>query len=550
LKVAPKGLGDGLGSDLVTKQDDGQPLPIDKTIGGDTPQAASERTGAAPADEALKAKPSAGEATEDREVVCKKGVDTREGRRRPTETTLSIHKIKKDEGLAATATVGGAISTNAAVEGSGTSTAKRNIDDIPHLMSQLRQPNINDDQLLGAVRGLRRLLSVKGDVPAGEVLEIGALPAFVQMLQPGINSAVQFEAAWALTNIASTDKTYVIVDAGAVQPLINLLTSPDERVREQCAWCLGNISGDSAQLRDAVLSAGGMQPLLQNISQPENKSLLSNSVWALSNLCRGKPGPPLSSIAPALPVIKNLLPVGSLLDDKADLLWSLSYISDGDDANIQAVIDAGVVEMLVDILGQDNSALVTPALRTIGNLVSGSDAQTEFCLEAGLMPKMRLLINHEKKNVRKEAAWVLSNIAAGTRAQIGQVLSSGRMQDVLSLSLEAVWEIRMECIWVLSNIAYGGSDEQVASLVSLGAIPSLVTALDMNETKMTIVALEALESILEVGDRQGDEYVSLLDESNGISTIESLQEHESEQVYNKALEIIEKFLGVDEHEEG
>ena len=159
------------------------------------------------------------------------------------------------------------------------------------------------------------------------------------------------------------------------------------------------------------------------------------------------------------------------------------------------------------------------------------------------------LLDHEKKNVRKEAAWVLSNIAAGTQAQIGQVLSNGRMQDVLNLSLNAVWEIRKECIWVLSNIASGGSDEQVASLVSLGAIHSLVTVLDMNDTKMTIVALEAIESILEVGDRQGHEYVAFLDESNGISAIESLQEHESEQVYNKALEIIEKFLGVDDEEE-
>ena len=291
------------------------------------------------------------------------------------------------------ASVGATISTNAAVTGSDTLTTKRyTADDIPYLMSQLCQPDINDDQLLEAVRGFRRLLSVEKNVPVDEVLESGALPAFVQMLQPNINPAVQFEAAWALTNIASTDKTYVIVDAGAVQPLINLLTSPDATVREQCAWCLGNISGDSGPLRDAVLSAGGMQPLLQNISQPENKSLLSNSVWALSNLCRGKPRPPLRSIAPALPVIAQLLH-GNLLEDKVDLLWSLSYISDGDDANIQAVIDADVVGTLVEIIGQDNSALVTPALRTVGNLVSGKDTQTEFCLKAGLMSKMKLLIS-------------------------------------------------------------------------------------------------------------------------------------------------------------
>ena len=39
-------------------------------------------------------------------------------------------------------------------------------------------------------------------------------------------------------------------------------------VREQCAWCLGNIAGDGAELRDHVLQCGALPPLLQNVLQP------------------------------------------------------------------------------------------------------------------------------------------------------------------------------------------------------------------------------------------------------------------------------------------
>ena len=72
-------------------------------------------------------------------------------------------------------------------------------------------------------------------------------------------SKIVFEAAWALTNIASTDFTNVV--AGAIPKLVQLLMHGDANVREQSAWCLGNIAGDSPVLRDQVFAAGGLQPL-------------------------------------------------------------------------------------------------------------------------------------------------------------------------------------------------------------------------------------------------------------------------------------------------
>ncbi|KAL7500246.1 hypothetical protein ACHAWT_010965 [Skeletonema menzelii] len=498
---------------------------------------------------------------DDRRSQFKKGIDADESRRRRTETTISLRKSKKDEGIAkrrarvvapTTMVANDASSFAPVVHGESKREQVYTTQDIPSLMQQLyeiQQSGVMDgDKLKKIAQGFRKIMSVENNPPVHEVLNSGALPFLIQMLSLVDKPLVQFEAAWAITNIASTDQTAVIVDAGAIPPLVQLLTSANADVREQAAWCLGNVAGDSTALRDVVLAANAMQPLILNIIKPENNSLLTNCVWALSNFCRGKPQPAIGQVESAIPAIVDILR-GDNEDAKIDALWALSYISDGGEEHVDAVLQSNLAPLLVEILGEE-SKMLTPALRTVGNIVTGNDKQTQAILDANFLERMKFLLNNERRAIKKEACWVLSNIAAGTETQIGSVLGrQGCMAQVVEMAEHATWEVRKEAIWVVSNVATGGTKYHVQSVVECGAIDSLCSLLDINDTKMLLVSLDALESILRVGQELGKDYTSFVDECDGLEKLEQLQEHQSDDVYKKAVEIIETFFGCEDEAE-
>jgi len=183
----------------------------------------------------------------------------------------------------------------------------RRLKDLPSILAGL---NSNDRQLqYEKTMQIRKMLSIELNPPIQAIIVAGIVPKLVTFLTCADNIGLQFEASWALTNIASgtTEHTRVVINSGAVPIFISLLKSPADDVREQAVWALGNIAGDSTEYRNMVLEAGILEPLLQLCSQDSKLTLVRNATWTLSNLCRGKPQVPFAAIKNALPILSKLL---------------------------------------------------------------------------------------------------------------------------------------------------------------------------------------------------------------------------------------------------
>lgn len=411
---------------------------------------------------------------------------------------------------------------------------------------------------LECTRRIRKLLSKEENPPAAEIIKKQLIPHLVEFLKKVDNPKLQFEAAWALTNIASTEHTHFITRnepplmRNAVPFLAQLMRSNSPDVREQSCWCLGNVAGDGWALRDIVLGTKDcLRNLMLNITKAHNDSMLKNATWALSNFCRGKPQPKIDVIKEALPVLRGLI-MSKNEEVLRDACWAFSYISDGDDDRIQAVLSVNPTPRLVQLLSHYRSAVVTPALRSLGNIISGNDGQTQHALSNGALAALIPLLHHEKINIRKEACWTLSNIAAGTADQARQLVTArdatGRsvICRIIELTNGGHYDVRKEAAWVIANVCTGGDVDNIRRIVDsqpTSGIFVLCQLLGMDDPRMLLVGLEALEAILSRGKpRPGQRYDTMIEENGGRSQLEALCTHSDSLVFAKALHIMRTFF--------
>lgn len=408
---------------------------------------------------------------------------------------------------------------------------------------------------LQAASGLRRLLTVKSDPPSQQIIDAGLLPQLLAWLERDDIPALQYESCWALTNIASGSHEHAeaLVLRGIVPHIYRLLESPDDTVKEQAAWLAANITGDSAALRDTVLQTAGLERLLKVMGNNPPQSVAKVTIWAVSNLCRGKPAPKYERVRPALPFLAAMILGLEDTNTLKECLWAVSCMCHGESTRIQDLIDSGIVPRLISIAQSPLTKIQLPALRCIGNVAAGTAEQTELVVNPTVFEILVNALKSPKGKIRKEAAWISSNLSAGPSSHLQSLLTSHLFPMLLSILPTDLSEIQHEILYALINSSLSELKEVPLALIQLGIFPALHQVLDSTKSaKVMQETLELIRALLEAGkkhfttDMEGNWVCQEVEKSGCLAKIEDLQRYPNDLIYKKAVRIIDDYFEVEE----
>jgi len=204
------------------------------------------------------------------------------------------------------------------------------------------------------------------------------------------------------------------------------------------------------------------------------------------------------------------------------------------------------LQRMVQLASGPDMSLMAPSLRCLGNIVTGDDKQTQTVIDCGILQTvLPLALTSNKGGLTREACWLISNICAGIPPQIQAVLDSSLLPEVIHLLETGDFRTQTEAAWVIYNISSGGTTEQACTLFRYGALTNICRLLNNNrDPRVLLLVMDIIGLMLSIADKMGqlEQATVIVEECGGLDNVEQLQNHENEEVYQKALKLVEKYF--------
>lgn len=444
--------------------------------------------------------------------------------------------------------------------------SKSAVSDVNHLskyFSLLR--NGERFQKHQAIIYIRMLLSNKEKLPIQEIIDLNGLLPLVELAKSTGELHLRLEATWCLANLVSgtTQQTEALINKDVIGVFEDILDDEYDQIVEQAVWGLGNIIGDSVELRDLVVRSKVLDKLVSLLTQTRAVNIQKNIIWCLSNSLRIRRASEcytrMKNVVNALilafnsfenPQIRSDCIMGICEYCKPDMISF--FTKEPFLANLR-----NFYQHLYSSHSEFNAikSEISAIHKIVGNITNGDDFDTSRVVDQGFLKDLCLMLQVPNDMCQREICWILSNISAGTSVQIATILNEPNLFDnLVGLIYNAKEEIQREALWAICNMTKNAHPEQLHYLVQYNIFGVFKEFLGMDtDPKMIILVLEAIPNLLtksQIADSNGKKVSPLVDvvfETGMAEQISILQRHDSEQIYEKCVYILETYFELEEY---
>ena len=285
-------------------------------------------------------------------------------------------------------------------------------------------------------------------------------------------AGAQQRAAHVLWELGTSnpDAPVIIVNAGAISPLVTLVSAGETEAKKEAAGALSTLASNNLQNQLAI--ATGLVALLGQGSAEAQEHvtllLLTLASDADNRVAIAKAGA-------VQKLITQLRGGGSTSMRAQDLAAAaLSYLSGDSDENVRDIHEAEGIEPLVAMLSSESVEGQAHAAAVLSDMTRVY--REEVAGEGGVEALVTLLTDGTSSDIKAEAAGALWNIAAGISKMQTRVVKAGAIQPLVSLLRDPDMRTRRKAAAALTSLAVGNPTYQNA-IAQAGAIPPLVELL-------------------------------------------------------------------------
>lgn len=220
-----------------------------------------------------------------------------------------------------------------------------------------------------------------------------------------------------------------IAKAGALKPLISLVSSSDPQLQENCVTAILNLSLCDEN-KEHIAAAGAIKPLVRAL-RTGTWTAKENAACALLRLSQLEENKIAIGRSGAIPLLVNLLETGGFRGKK-DASTALYLLCSVKENKIRAV-QAGIMKPLVELMADFSSNMVDKSAYVMGLLVSMPDARAALVDEGGI-PVVVEIIEVGSQRQKEIAVAILLQICEDSVSYRSMVAREGAIPPLVALS--------------------------------------------------------------------------------------------------------------------